>query len=190
MKGDVTQLLLRWGRGDRHALEDLMPRVYDQLRSLAAARLRRERADHTLEPTELVNEAFLRLIDQNRVTWESRGHFFGIAARMMRRILVDHARKLAYAKRGGDQQKVELGEALVLSKERAPELLALDDALESLAAIAPRQAQVVELRHFGGMTRQEIATVLGISVPTVARHWSAARAWLYRHLEGSVGHQS
>lgn len=189
MAGDVTQLLLRWGEGDRRALEDLMPMVYDQLRSLAASQLRRERGDHTLEPTALVNEAFIRLIDQSRVSWDSRSHFFAIAARMMRRILVDHARRLAYAKRGGDQQRVELSDVFALSAERAPELLALDEALESLAAIAPRQAQVVELRHFGGLTRDEVAAALGISVPTVARHWSAARAWLYRHLEGTLGHR-
>jgi RNA polymerase sigma factor (TIGR02999 family) len=177
----VTQLLLEWRQGDQQALDQLMPLVYDELRQLASRQLRRERPGHTLQTTALVHEAYLRLIDQN-VSWQNRTHFFGIAAQMMRRILVDHARHHHYAKRGGGAPKLSLDEALDLPAERAAELVALDEALTSLATLYPRQSQIVELRYFGGLTIEETAEVLGIGTTTVIREWSLAKAWLYREL--------
>jgi RNA polymerase sigma factor (TIGR02999 family) len=161
-----------------------LPQVYDELRSLASSYLRRESSGHTLETGALVHEAFLRLVDQERVQWQNRAQFFGIAAQMMRRILVDHARSHLYLKRGGGERKLSLDEALTLSAERAPELVALDEALQDLDTIAPQAARIVELRFFAGLTSEEIAHVLGVSVPTVTRGWRMARAWLYRHLSG------
>jgi RNA polymerase sigma factor (TIGR02999 family) len=181
---EVTGLLLAWSEGDRDALDTLLPRVYGELRRLAASHLRRERAGHTLETRALVHEAFLRLVDQERVAWRSRGHFFGIAAQMMRRVLVDHARRHLYAKRGGGAPRFSLEEGLTLAPERAPELVALDEALGELERIAPRNARIVELRFFGGLTAEEIAEALGLSAPTVTRGWRMARAWLYRRLSG------
>ena len=183
--GPVTRLLQAWSKGDDQALEQLMPLVYDELHDLAEAYLRREPEGHTLQTTALIHEAFIRLLEQQRLTWESRTHFFGIAARMMRRILVDHARRRRYRKRGGGARRLSLDEAPALAADQVPELVALDDALSSLEAIAPRQVRVVELRYFAGLTRAETAEVLGISVPTVARHWRVARAWLLRQLESA-----
>jgi RNA polymerase sigma factor (TIGR02999 family) len=185
-QGDVTRLLVAWSAGDERAQAELMAAVYRELRRLAAAYLRRERADHTLETSALVHEAFLRLVAQRRVSWQGRAHFFGIAAQMMRRVLADHARRHLYAKRGNGVRKASLDEALTLSVERAPELVALDDALTLLARLDPQKARIVELRFFAGLTSEEIARILGISVPTVTRGWRMARAWLYHHL--SAGH--
>lgn len=181
--GQITRLLVAWSRGDRQALDELAPLVYDELRMVAEAYLSRERG-YSLQTTELVHEAFLRVLEQQHLPWQSRTHFYGIAARMMRRILVDHARKYLYAKRGAGAKKLSLEEAPVLAVARAPELVALDEALGHLAAIAPVQAHVVELRYFGGLTREEVAEILGISRATVTRQWRVARAWLYRYLEG------
>lgn len=186
-QGDVTQLLVAWCDGaDEEALARLMPLVYDELRSLASAHLRRERPDHTLQPTALVHEAYLRLVDQRQVRCHNRRHFFAAAAQAMRRVLVDHARRTLQLKRGGGVRPVSLEEGLTLAPERAGELIALDEALEDLAAIDGRQARIVELRFFGGLTSEEIASLLGLSIPTVTRGWRMARAWLFHHLtEGS-----
>ena len=180
--GDVTRLLVRWSDGDRGALEALMSAVYGELSQLAASYLRRERAGHTLQTSALIHEAFLRLIDQQRVRWRSRAHFFGIAAQAMRRILVDHARGHQYAKRGGGRRRLSLDEVCDLPVATAPELEALDDALRDLATIKPEHAKIVEMRYFGGLTSEEIATLLGQSTRTVTRRWRMARAWLYLEL--------
>lgn len=183
--GEVTELLVAWSNGDRQALARLLPKVYDELRRLASSYLRHERPDHTLETRALAHEAYLRLVQQERVTWRNRAHFFGVAAQMMRRILVDHARSHGYAKRAGGS-RVSLVEALALPVERAPDLVALDEALTDLATIDAEQAKIVELRFFGGLKTDEIAQVLGISTATVARRWRMVKAWLYHHLgEGS-----
>lgn len=176
---NVTDLLLQWNAGSAPALERLMAVVYDELHDLAEAYLRREREDHTLETSALVHEAYLRLIDQKKVQWQNRTHFFGIAAQMMRRILVDHARSHLYAKRGAGAPKLSLDEALTLSLERAPELVALDEALDRLAHLHPQQAKIVELRFFVGLSAEEISQILGVSSRTVTRGWRIARAWLY-----------
>lgn len=181
--GDLTQWLERWSRGDAQALERLMPAVYDQLRRLAGAQLRRERLDHTLEAAGLVNEAYLRLSTQ-RVRCRDRGHFFSIASCLMRRVLVDHARSRLYAKRGGG--RVRCGtDALEDAVAEAPgDWAALHDALARLRALAPEQARIVELHFFDGLTHDEVAARLGVSVPTVVRRWRSARAFLYRALDG------
>lgn len=179
---DVTQLLLNWRSGDQAALEELVPLVYDELRRLAEHYMQGERSDHTLQPTALVHEAYLRLAAVD-VEWENRVHFFGIAAQVMRRILVDHARKYQYAKRGSGARKVLLDEAIELSQERATDLVALDDALASLAVVDQRKSRVVELRYFGGLTYEETAEVLGISPTTVHREIRLAKAWLYREIK-------
>ena len=179
----VTELLAAWSAGDEHAMAALMPRVYDEMCHLAARYLRRERKDHTLETSALVHEAYLRLIDQQHVQWQSRVHFLGIAAQMMRRILVDHARSHLSAKKGGRIKSLSLDQALTLAPERAPELVAVDDALERLSVIDAQQTRIVELRFFGGLTSEEIACVLGVSVPTVTRGWRMARNWLYLELQ-------
>jgi RNA polymerase sigma-70 factor, ECF subfamily len=179
---DVTQLLQRLSAGKQDALEELLPLVYRELRRLAGHYLRRERADHTLQPTALVHEAYLRLVDQRNVRWQNRAHFFGIAAQAMRRILVDHARTHGRVKRGGDQPKQPLDEATVAVGGRPVDLLALDEALTQLAARDERQSRVVELRYFGGLSVEETAEVLGVSPATVKREWSMARAWLYQQL--------
>ncbi len=175
----VTRLLMQVTDGDRVALNDLLPLIYDELRSLAANYLRRERPGHTLQPTALVHEAYLRLVDQTQVRWQNRAHFFGIAAQMMRRILVDHARGHNAEKRGSDFQKISLDENLDVAGERATDLVALDDALNRLAAIDAQKARLVELRYFGGLSVEETAEVLGVSAPTVKRQWRMAKAWLY-----------
>jgi RNA polymerase sigma-70 factor, ECF subfamily len=178
----VTQFLVDWGNGDQTALNKIIPLVQDELRRLASSYLRRERPDHTLQTTALINEAYLRLIDQRDVKWENRAHFFGIAAQLMRRILIDHARHHYYAKRGGKAQQVPFDETTLISKEKSIELVALDEALDRLAAYDPRKARIVELRYFGGLNLEETAEVLGISSPTVQREWRASKVWLYRML--------
>ena len=180
---ELTQLLLEWSTGNKEALKRLMPLVYDELHRLAQRYMRRERPDHTLQTSALLNEAYLRLIDQNRVTWQNRAHFFGIAASMMRRILVDHSRMRAYTKRGGDQQKVALDEVAVIAESKAFDVLALDEALKKLEAIDEQQSRIVDLRFFGGLTIEETAEVLGVSHATVEREWSMARAWLWREMK-------
>jgi RNA polymerase sigma factor (TIGR02999 family) len=180
----VTELLVDWGNGDRAALDRLIPLVYDELRRLARYHMRRERAGATLQTTALVNEAYLRLIDQKNVRWQNRAHFFAIAAQMMRRILVDRARKRYNQKRGGDLRKVSLDQAAVVSAEREGELIALDEALTGLEAIDQRKSRVVELRFFGGLNIEETAEVMAISPATVQREWSMAKAWLYREISG------
>ena len=183
---EITQLLAEWGEGNQSALDKLYPLVYNELRRLAHGYLRRERKGHTLQTTALINEAYLRLVDQKNVHWANRLHFFGISAQIMRRILIDHARLHAYAKRGGGAQKVSLDEIAIVAVERASNLLLLDDALNRLAKIDPRRSHVVELRYFGGLNNEEIAGVLKISENTVTRDWNMARAWLYQELSGSV----
>lgn len=177
---EVTQLLKDWGDGDKAALDKLMPLVYEELHRLAHQYMSRERTGHTLQTSALVNEAYFRLIDQKDVQWQNRAHFFGIAAQMMRRILVDHARSRASAKRGGIAHRVSLDEAMIVSEERAADVVALDDALKSLAEIDPRKSQIVELRFFGGLSIEETAEVLKVSPGTVMRDWTLAKAWLRR----------
>ncbi|MEM7352507.1 MAG: sigma-70 family RNA polymerase sigma factor [Acidobacteriota bacterium] len=181
---DLTQLLIDWSDGDKEALARLMPLVYNELHRLAERYMRRERQDHTLQPTALVHEAYLRLIDQNRVQWRNRAHFFGVAAQLMRRVTLHHVRHLKAAKRGGAARRVSFDEGLWVSERRASDLLELDRALDRLASLEPRTARVVELRFFGGLTVQEAAEVLGISARTVKREWRLARAWLGDHLRG------
>lgn len=173
-----------WSNGDQSALERLTPLVYTELRRLAARYLRRERTGHTLQSTALVHEAYLRLIDQNRVQWQNRAHFFGVAAQLIRRILVDHARNRNAHKRGAGAVKLALDEAIALPQQRDLDLVALDDALETLAKLDPQQARVVELRFFTGLSVEETAEVLQISPATVKREWTAAKAWLYREISG------
>ncbi len=182
----VTQMLQEWSdSGDREALDQLMPIVYEELRRQAARYLQREREGHTLQTTALVHEAYVRLIDQAGVRWQNRAHFFAIAAEMMRRILVDYARKRGAAKRGGDAVKITLNEAVQSSGEEDPDLIAVDEALTKLAALDQQQARVVELRFFGGLNVEETAEVLGISERTVKRDWSVAKAWIRRELRVS-----
>ena len=181
----MTQLLVDWSNGDGDALDKLMPVVYDELHDLAARYLRRERQDHTLQTTALVNEAYLRLIDQTRIDWKNSLQFYALAARMMRRILVDHARSHRYKKRGGGARKIPLDDAPQVSFERAPDYVAVDDALKELAEIDPELATIVELRFFGGFKNSEIGQHLGMSVPTIVRRWRVAKAWLYRYMTTS-----
>ena len=182
---DVTGLLQAWNKGQPGALNELMPVVYAELHRLARANLRRERPDHTLQATALVNEAYMRLVGQTRVSWQNRAQFFGTAAQFMRRILVDHARDRLSAKRGGGAPRVEFDEALLATEERGVDLLALDAALERLEALDSRQSQLVVLRFFGGLTIEEAASVLEISPATAKREWLTARIWLRRELAGS-----
>lgn len=179
--GNVTKLLLDWSKGEQEALDQLIPIVHVELQKLARHYLRGERRGHTLQTSALVNEAYLRLIDQN-VTWQNRAHFFGVAAQLMRRILVEYARNRNRFKRGGDQQKVSLTVAVETAWAEDADLIALDDALRSLAEIDPRQSRIVELRYFGGLTIEETAEAIGVSVATVEREWRVARAWLLREL--------
>ena len=187
---EVTRLLKDWSRGDSSALDQLIPIVYDELRAVAARYLRRERQDHTLQPTALVNEAYLRLTDQKQVNWQNRAHFVGVAAQMMRRILVDHAKSHHRAKRGGGAQKISLDEAVALSEKYADDLVELDEALTALAAFDERKSRVVEMRYFGGLSVEETAEVLQVSVITVARDWKLAKAWLYTHIKENGQHAS
>ncbi len=173
---NVTQMLLAWGEGDEAAREALIPIVYEQLRRIARHHLRHERAEHTLQATALINEAYLRLVEQS-VSWQNRNHFFGIAARLMRQVLVDHARSRQALKRGENPQQISLT-AVNDAQEQSADLLALNDALETLSAVDPQRSRIVELRFFGGLTIEETAQVMGVSTPTVQRGWRAARAWL------------
>jgi len=174
----ITQLLIKWRNGDQAALNELLPQVYDELRRLANYYLRQERLGHTLQTNALVHEAYLRLVGEKEVDWQNRAHFFGIAAVRMRQILVEYARSRQAAKRGGGEYRLSLSEADRLAKERDVNLLALDDALQSLEALDPQKARIVDLRYFGGLTIEETAEVLKISSATVKRDWSMARAWL------------
>ena len=179
---EITQLLLDWRNGEASAFERLMPIVYDELRRLAGAFMRRQSPGHTLQTTALVNEAYLRLIDSDKVNWQSRTHFFAISAQLMRRILVDAARRKQSQKRGGDRLQVTLDERFDIPLENETDMVALDDALKRLAELSPRQSRIVELRYFGGLTEEQVAGTLDISTRTVRRDWSVARAWLYREL--------
>ncbi|MBL8190676.1 MAG: sigma-70 family RNA polymerase sigma factor [Acidobacteria bacterium] len=179
---EVTQLLLQWSDGDKEALETLIPLVYDELYRLARSYMHREQAGHTLQITALVNEAYLRLVNWKEARWENRAHFFGVAAQLMRRILVDFARSRNYEKRGGGMQQVEFNEALGVSVRRDADFVLLDDGLKSLAEFDPRKARIVELKFFGGLNVEEIAELLDISPRTVMREWNLARAWLFREL--------
>jgi RNA polymerase sigma-70 factor, ECF subfamily len=178
----ITRLLLAWGEGDEGAFDELMPLVYDELRRLARHYISRQRPGHTLQATALVNEAYLRLVDSSRVRWQNRAHFFAVSAQLMRRILVDFARAHGNLKRGGDLKRISLAGASEVADERGADLIALDDALKTLAAMNQRQSQIVELRYFGGLSEAEIAEVLKVSERTVRRDWNLARAWLYREL--------
>lgn len=180
---DVTQLLRNWQDGDQTARDQFLGIVYDELRHQAARYLRRERADHTLQPTALVHEAYLQLIDQSRVNWESRAHFFGAAARLMRRILVDHARAHQAEKRGSGEEKLALNEAIAVPESKDLNILALNDALEELARLDERQSRIVELRYFGGLSIEETATITGVSPATVKREWAMAKVWLHNQIK-------
>jgi RNA polymerase sigma factor (TIGR02999 family) len=178
----VTQLLIAWADGDQSAHDELMPLVYEELRRLAHHYIIRERPGHTLQTSALVHEAYVRLVDQETIQWQGRTHFFGIASRLMRQVLVDYARKRKYLKRGGDALRVSLDEVMTVSEERAAEVVALDDALKSLAEIDSRQSQIVELRFFGGLSIEETAEILAVSPGTVMRDWTLAKAWLRREM--------
>ncbi|MBL8167869.1 MAG: sigma-70 family RNA polymerase sigma factor [Acidobacteria bacterium] len=190
---EVTELLLAWRSGDQGALEKLTPLVYDELHRLATRYMRRENPGHTLQTSALVNEAFVHLIDQQQIQWQNRAHFFGVAANLMRHILLDHARAYARAKRGGGAIQVSLDEAAIVSEERAAELIALDDALTALAAFDERKCRLVELRFFGGLSNEEVAEVMQMSLRTVEREWRKAKAWLQRAIsntENTEQHES
>lgn len=178
--GTISKLLVDWRDGDKTALDRLVPLVYRELRRLAGYYMRRQRADHTLQTSALINEAYLRLIDHKNMRWENRAHFYAVAAQAMRRILADHARSRGYTKRGGGALKVSFDEAVIGAGERAAELIALDDALKNLIAIDPRKAQIVELRYFGGLSVDETAEVVGVSPVTVMREWRSAKGWLLK----------
>ncbi len=179
---DITEILHSWSAGKPEAREELFPLVYDELRRLARSYLRKERADHTLQPTALVHEAYLRMVDQTRVNWQNRAHFYGIAANIMRQILVDHARAHAAAKRGGAAERLSLDDVNISLEQNSADLLALDEALHSLAKVDARKSRVVELLYFGGLEHKETAEVLGISEKTVQRDWQFAKLWLFREL--------
>ena len=182
MPEDVTQLLVDWSNGDKAALERLMPLVYDELHRLAKSYMRRERSDHTLQPTALVNEAYLQLIDQTRIRWRNRAHFFGVAAQLMRRVTLKHAERQGAAKRGSNAARVPLEDAAFADSANDEDLLALNEALDRLEKLDERQARIVELRFYGGLTSTEIGECLNISRATVDREWRLARAWLKREL--------
>src|SRR6266566_4961819 len=181
---DITELLVAWGRGDESAFERLVPMVHAELRRLARRQMAGERPGHTLQTTALVNEAYLRLIDLSQVRWQDRAHFLGMSARVMRRILVDHARARGANKRGGRDQKVPIEDAAAVTEERAVDLIALDDALNALAVVDSRKSQVVEMRFFGGLSIEETAESLHVSPETVKRDWRVAKVWLLRELDG------
>lgn len=182
---DVTRLLLRLEGGDRDAVDLLLPVVYRELRRLAAGYLQRERNNHTLQPTALVHEAYMRMVDQSRVQWQNRAHFFGVAAQMMRRVLVDHARTQGARKRGGDVNKIQLEDGLVAGGSREAELIAVDDALRALEVQDPVKARIVEMRFFGGLSIEETAVAMSLSTATVNRHWRMAKAWLHGELSSN-----
>ena len=183
----VSQLLQRWSEGDRSAFDQLMPLVYAELRQMARRYVRQERADHTLQTTALIHEAYLKLLGQQEKEWKNRAHFFGVAAQAMRHILVDYARARKMGKRGGGAQQFSLDEAITLSPKRAADLVALDDALSMLAKLDQRQSQIVELRFFGGLTEEEISEILKVSTRTVRSDWRLARSWLLRELDRTKG---
>ena len=182
---EITQILQDWSDGKREALDELMPLVYQELRLQASRYLRKERRDHTLQTTALINEAYLKLIDQKNVKWQNRAHFFGISAQAMRRILVDHARSKHREKRGGDAEKISLEDAgvVVAQENRSVDLIALDEALTKLAKMDEQKARIVELRYFSGLSVEETAEVMTVSTNTVERHWTMAKAWLHRELK-------
>ena len=182
---DVTKLLVQWGDGDREALDLLMPYIYDELRRIAQRQFRRERPGNTLQPTALVSEVYLRLIDQKGISWQNRAHFFAIAARIMRQVLVDRARARKAEKRGGGEYKLDLTEASYIAEDSAHvDLLDLDRALDELASFDPAQSRIVELKFFGGLSIEETAEVVGVSPATVKREWALAKSWLFRELNG------
>jgi len=189
-KGDVTLMLQQLSTGNRDVLDKLIPLLYDELRRLAAYYLREERGNHTLQATALVHEAYLRLVDQREVQWQNRRHFFGVAARVMRRILLDYARKHEAVKRGGSVTHISLDDAVVLSEDNAAELIALDGLLTRLASLDPQQGKIVELRFFAGLSVEETAELMDISPATVKRDWSMAKAWLARELRKEQSHQA
>lgn len=180
----VTQLLINWRNGDKAALDQLTPLVYEELRRLARGFMGKERDNHTLQTSALINEAYLRLVDNDETNWQNRAHFFAVAAQIMRHILVDHARSYGYEKRGAGAQRVGLDDAKVFSEGRAGELVALDEALTDLATVDPRKSRIVELRFFGGLNIDETAEVMELSPTTVQREWRAAKAWLLRFIRG------
>ena len=182
---DVTRLLINWGNGDQTALDELMPLVYEELRHLAGRYMRRENQGHTLQTSALVNEAYLRLVDQKKVRWQNRAHFYGVASQLMRRILVDHARSRSRAKRGGGAQMASLSDQPATAKE-VTEVIALDDALKGLMEMDPRKSQIVEMKFFGGFTNEEVAEVLKVTSRTVEREWRKAKAWLHRSISKEV----
>ena len=186
---NVTQLLIGWSNGDREALDALLPVVYEELRKQAARYLRHERVGHTLQTTALIHEAYLKLVDQKNVHWQNRAHFFGIAAQLMRRILVDHARAKKRTKRGGSDIRVSFNEANVMAPSQNLDIVALDEALARLSEIDEQQSRIVELRFFSGLTVEETAAVLAISPATVKRDWSMAKAWLHREISAVVEHE-
>jgi len=183
---EITQLLAEWSDGNQSALDELYPLVYEELHRLARRYMSRERKGHTLQTTALINEAYVRLVDQRNVHWANRSHFFAISAQIMRRILIDHARRHAYAKRGGGAQQVSLEAVAIVANEKSAEIIRLDEALTTLAKMDPRRCHVVELRYFGGLSNEEIAGVLNVSENTVTRDWNLARAWLHQQLTGSA----
>ncbi len=183
-ENEVSRLLAAWSEGDRTALEEILPLVIQELRTLAHAHMRREGGGHTLQTTALINEAYLKLNEQKNVKWQNRSHFFGIASKVMRRILLDHAKERLRKKRGGGATHLELEEVSLMSREKSVELIALDDALNRLAEVDPLKSQIVEMRQFGGMTVEETAEALEIAPITVMRHWNLAKAWLRREVAG------
>jgi RNA polymerase sigma factor (TIGR02999 family) len=183
---EITQLLTKWSSGDKSALDELIPLVYPELRRLARAYMSRENSAHTLQTSALINEAYLRLVNQQDVEWQNRAHFFAVSAQVMRHILVDHARKYQYTKRGGGAEHVPLDELTIVCDERAIELIALDDALNHLATLDPRKSLIVELRFFGGLTVEETAEVMKLAPITIMREWRAAKAWLARETLGEA----
>ena len=185
VRPDVTALLCRWSEGDEKAPEQLMPLVYQELRDLARRYLQRERGDHTLQPTALVHEAYLRMVDQSRVQWQNRAQFFGIAAQLMRRILVDHARAHVAAKRGGQAERISLDDAEISPEARATELVELDAALTELATVDVRKSRIVELRFFGGLSIEETAEAMGVNSATVRRDWTVAKTWLHHRIRAA-----
>lgn len=178
----MTDLLLEWQQGDERALRKLTPLVYNELRRIAHRYMQQERVEHTLQTTALVHEAYVRLAGAQKIEWQNRAHFFGVVAQIMRRVLIDHARRLQYVKHGGDMERISLENVTEMPRERAAELLALDEALNELARLDSRKARVVELRYFGGLSIEETADALDVSAMTVRRDWRAAKAWLYRAL--------
>lgn len=185
-RGDITNLLIQWRGGDQSALDRLMPLVYEELRRLARQCMRRERVGHTLQTTALVNEAYLRMVNSSQVEWHDRAHFFAIAAQLMRRVLVDEARKRHYQKRGGEFTRIELDETVMAGGQRDSDLLALDEALDRLAEFAPRKCRIVEMRFFGGLSIAETGKVLGLSPDIVKREWRTAKLWLLNELTGNA----